>query len=145
MMRGVYMVFWDKFLAFWQSFMDRIQIGLSYLRMFFVKTAQILEKVIGVIFRLKKILAAIPVAGGAIYLAFYNMSKLPKVVGIDLLENGSFTYQIPMGIAVFAPLVITGLCLLLMFCSRRILTPWIVSVISLLIPVVILVTNIFPA
>jgi len=145
MMRGVYMVFWDKFLAFWQSFMDRIQIGLSYLRMFFVKTAQILEKVIGVIFRLKKILAAIPVAGGAIYLAIYNMSKLPKVVGIDLLENGSFTYQIPMGIAVFAPLVITGLCLLLMFCSRRILTPWIVSVISLLIPVVILVTNIFPA
>ena len=139
------MVFWDKFLAFWQSFMDRIQIGLSYLRIFFVKTAQILEKVIGVIFRLKKILAAIPVAGGAIYLAFYNMSKLPKVVGIDLLENGSFTYQIPMGIAVFAPLVITGLCLLLMFCSRRILTPWIVSVISLLIPVVILVTNIFPA
>lgn len=139
------MTFWDKFLTYWQRFMDRVQIILSDLRIFFAKTAKILERFISEVSKLKKIIATVPVAIGAVILAIYNMANLPKVVGLDLLENGAFTYQIPRGIAVFAPLAVTGVCLLLMFCSRRILTPWLVSVISLLIPVVILITNIFPA
>ena len=139
------MVFWNKFLAYWQKFMDRVQIILTNLRIFFAKTGKILERFISEVSKLKKIIATVPVAIGAVILALYNMANLPKVVGLDLLENGAFTYQIPRGIAVFAPLAVTGVCLLLMFCSRRILTPWLVSVISLLIPVAILITNIFPA
>ena len=139
------MVYWIRFLAWWQRFMDRIQILLSELRVFFGKTAKTLERFISDLSRLKKIIATVPIAVGAVILAIYNMANLPRVVGLDLQENGSFTYQIPRGLAVFAPLAVTGVCLLLMFCSRRILTPWLVSVISLLIPVVILITNIFPA
>lgn len=139
------MAYWIRFLAFWQRFMDRVQIILSNLRVFFAKTAKILERFIAEISKLKKIIATVPVAVGAVVLAIYNMANLPKVVGLDLLENGAFTYQIPRGIAVFAPLAVTGVCLLLMFCSRRILTPWLVSVVSLLIPIAILITNIFPA
>ena len=139
------MDFKDKFLVFWQTFMDRVQVVLAYLGGFFKKSGKVLEKIIFNITKLKKIIAAIPVAAGAVILAFYNMSKLPKVVGINLLENGAFSYQIPIGLAVFAPLAITAICLLLMFCSKRILTPWLVSVVSLLIPVVLLITNIFPA
>ncbi|MBO5891740.1 MAG: hypothetical protein J6Q30_03400 [Oscillospiraceae bacterium] len=139
------MVFQDRFLIFWQKFMARVHIILSCLRRFFAKTAQILEKTISWLSKFKKIIAAVPVAVGAIILALYNMGDLPRVVGINLLENGSFTYQIPRGIAVFAPVAITSICLLLMFCSRRILTPWIVSVVSLLLPIVVLITNIFPA
>lgn len=139
------MVFREKFLIFWQKFMDRVQILLSSLRKFFAKTAKILEKIISWLSKFKKIIAAVPVAAGAIVLALYNMGNLPKVVGINLLENGSFTYQIPRGIAVFAPVAVTSICLLLMFCSRRILTPWFVSLVSLLLPVMILITNVFPA
>ena len=139
------MVFQDRFLIFWQKFMAQVHIILSCLRRFFAKTAQILEKTISWLSKFKKIIAAVPVAVGAIILALYNMGNLPRVVGINLLENGSFTYQIPRGIAVFAPVAITSICLLLMFCSRRILTPWIVSVVSLLLPIVVLITNIFPA
>ena len=139
------MVYWVRFLAFWQRLMDRVRVILSNLRVFFANTAKFLEKFISEVSKLKKIIASVPVAIGAVVLALYNMANLPRVVGLDLLENGSFTYQIPRGLAVFAPLAVTGVCLLLMFCSRRILTPWLVSVISLLIPVVILVTNIFPA
>ena len=139
------MVFRDRFLVFWQRFIDCLQVVLSCMRKFFAKTAKILEKIISWFSKFKKLIAAAPVAAGSIILALYNMGNLPKVVGINLLENGSFTYQIPRGIAVFAPVAITGICLLLMFCSRRILTPWIVSVVSLLLPVVILITNIFPA
>ena len=139
------MVFREKFLIFWQKFMDRVQILLSSLRKFFAKTAKILEKIISWLSKFKKIIAAVPVAAGAIVLALYNMGNLPKVVGINLLENGSFTYQIPRGLAVFAPVAVTSICLLLMFCSRRILTPWFVSLVSLLLPVMILITNVFPA
>ena len=139
------MVFRERFLIFWQKFMDRVQILLSSLRKFFAKTAKILEKIISWLSKFKKIIAAVPVAAGAIVLALYNMGNLPKVVGINLLENGSFTYQIPRGIAVFAPVAVTSICLLLMFCSRRILTPWFVSLVSLLLPVMILITNVFPA
>ena len=139
------MDFRDRFLIFWQKFIARVQVILSCLRRFFAKTANILEKIILWFSKFKKIIAAIPVAVGAIILALYNMGNLPKVVGINLLENGSFTYQIPRGIAVFAPVAVTSICLLLMFCSRRILTPWFVSMVSLLIPVIILITNIFPA
>ena len=139
------MVFREKFLIFWQKFMDRVQILLSSLRKIFAKTAKILEKIISWLSKFKKIIAAVPVAAGAIVLALYNMGNLPKVVGINLLENGSFTYQIPRGIAVFAPVAVTSICLLLMFCSRRILTPWFVSLVSLLLPVMILITNVFPA
>ena len=42
------------------------------------------------------------------------------------------------------PVAITALCLLLMFCSKRILTPWVVSAVSLLLPVFIWVINVFP-
>ena len=139
------MTFWIRFLAWWQRFMDHVKNILSDLRVFFAKTAKTLERFISDISKLKKIIATVPVAIGAVFLAVYNMANLPRVVGLDLLENGSFTYQIPRGLAVFAPLAVTGVCLLLMFCSRRILTPWLVSVISLLIPIAILITNIFPA
>ena len=37
------------------------------------------------------------------------------------------------------------LCLLLMFGSKRTLTPWLVSVFSLALPLIILVINVFPA
>lgn len=139
------MSFRDKFLAFCEHFINLLRVIFAFLRGFFTKTAKILEKEIQWLSKFKKIIAAVPVATGAVVLALYNMGNLPKVVGINLLENGSFTYQIPRGIAIFAPVAVTSICLLLMFCSRRILTPWIVSVVSLLLPVVILITNIFPA
>ena len=135
----------DKVSSGWQSFVMRVRASYFHARKFVRQTSQKLERVITEVFKLRKIIAAVPVAIGAIYIALYNMSKLPKVVGIDLLETGAFTYQIPKGIAVFTPLAITGMCLLLMFCSKRILTPWMVSLFSLLIPIAILLTNIFPA
>ena len=139
------MEFFDKVLNFWKMILDKVRPFLATTSNIFVKVGRFMESLFTGIFKIRKIIAAIPVAVGAVYLAFYNMRNLPEVVGIDLLQNGSFTYQIPMGLAVFAPLAITGVCILLMFCSRRILTPWLVSVFTLLIPVVILITNIFPA
>jgi len=135
----------DKLLDAWASFKDVTQPAVSTVSKFLNKAGHILGTVCNTVFKLRKILAAIPVGAGAVYLALYNQTQLPKVVGIGLLENGTFTYQIAREIAVFTPVAITAVCLLLMFGSRRILTPWLVSALTLLIPVVILITNIFPA
>lgn len=103
-------------------------------------------KVVGrLLYRLRKVFLAVPVGWGAVYLAFYNLEHLPKVVGLDLQINGSFDIQVVRELAVLGPVALTAVCLLLMFVSRRTLTPWLVSVFTLLLPVLILFTNIFPA
>jgi hypothetical protein len=42
------------------------------------------------------------------------------------------------------PLGVTAACLLLMFCSRRTLYPWLISIMSLLLPMLILLLNNYP-
>ena len=97
------------------------------------------------IFRLRGFFMAIPVAVAALYLATQNMARLPEEVGINLLENGQYEYLISRGLAVMAPLVVTGVCLVMMWLSRRTVYPWIISIFSLVLPILIYITNVFPA
>ena len=97
------------------------------------------------IFRLRGFFMAIPVALAALYLAAQNMARLPEEVGINLLPTGEFEYLISRGLAVMAPLVVTGVCLVMMWLSRRTIYPWIISIFSLVLPWLIWITNVFPA
>ena len=85
-----------------------------------------------------------PVVAAAIKLAFQNMARLPEFVGINLQANGEYAMMIERNVAVFVPLLITAACLLTMFLSKKVLFPWLVSVFSLVLPIVLWVTNIFP-
>ena len=95
------------------------------------------------IYRLRGIIMAVPVALAALRLAAWNMAQLPEEVGINLLANGEYQYLISRGLAVMAPLVLTGGCLLLMLLSRKTVYPWIISVFTLVLPLLIWVTNAF--
>ena len=95
--------------------------------------------------KFKKLFLAAPVAAMSVVLAIVNMIKLPALVGIGIQENGEYAVQMLREIAVLAPILVTGICLLLMFASKRTLTPWMVSLFSLLLPLLILVTNTFPS
>lgn len=97
------------------------------------------------VIKLRKIFLAVPVAAAAVILAMNNLRLLPQVVGINLMSDGNFSMVLGRLPAVLAPLVVTAVCLLLMFCSKRTLTPWLVSVFSLALPLIILVINVFPA
>ena len=115
------------------------------------KTWNVLKKighVLGVIgkwiFRLRGFFMAIPVALTALYLAAQNMSRLPEEVGINLQANGEYAFLISRGLAVMAPLVVTGVCLVMMWMSRRTIYPWIISIFSLVLPILIWITNVFP-
>jgi len=81
----------------------------------------------------------------ALVLASRNMARLPEEVGINLLANGQYEYLIGRGLAVMAPLLVTAVCLVMMWLSRRTIYPWIISIFSLILPWLIYITNVFPA
>jgi len=53
--------------------------------------------------------------------------------------------MISRDIAVMGPLGLTAACLLLMFCSRKAMYPWAISVFTLTLPLLILISNLYPA
>ena len=97
------------------------------------------------LFRLRKIVLAVPVVSIALKLALYNMEHLPEMVGINLQSSGAFEQMITRDMAVMGPLGLTAACLLLMFCSRKAMYPWAISMFTLVLPILILFTNIYPA
>lgn len=96
------------------------------------------------IYRLRKVILAIPVVYVAISIAVRNAQRLPEYVGLNLQSSGEFAMMVTRGYAVFGPLLVTGFCLLLMFCSRKALFPWVISIFSLVLPYLIYFTNLYP-
>lgn len=139
------MNFIDEIMKKWNSFLEKARPVMQKTGEIFGKTAHVMKRIFKYIMRFRKVFLAIPVGWGAISLAIYNMGHLPAVVGLDLQNNGEFSMLVVRELAVLGPLAITALCVLLMFASRRTLTPWIVSLFSLSLPLLILITNVFPS
>ena len=95
------------------------------------------------IFRLRKIFMAAPVVYLAIRIASANMERLPEQVGLNLQSNGEFAMMVTRNYAGYGPLCVTGFCLLLMFCSRKTVFPWIISIFTLVLPYLIYLTNLY--
>lgn len=94
-------------------------------------------------FRLRKIFMALPVLAAAWQLAVYNMENLPETVGFDIQATGEFAQMISRDTAVYGPLGLTCICLVLMFLSRRTVYPWVISLFSLVLPVLIWALNVY--
>ena len=97
------------------------------------------------IWQARKSLLAIPVVYLMLYFARLNWNVLPESVGLHLQVTGDYAQYITKQTAVYVPLGITGGCLAMMFLSRKTLYPWMICLFSMLLPLLILVTNIFPA
>lgn len=96
------------------------------------------------LFRLRKVFMAIPVVWISLRLASYNLENLPEQVGLNIQASGAYAQMIGRNLAVYGPMGITAACLLLMFCSRRARYPWIISIFTLALPLLILLTNLYP-
>ena len=107
------------------------------------KIAHVIKVICKWIYNLRGIWMAVPVALVALRLAAWNMARLPEEVGINLLANGEYQYLISRSLAVTAPLVLTAGCLVMVLFSRRTIYPWIISIFSLVLPLLIWATNIF--
>lgn len=118
----------------------------------FAKVKTVLGKINRVInliglwlFRLRKLVLAAPVVYYALKLAEYNREHLPEQVGINLQATGEFAQYISRNMAVMGPLALTGGCLILMFCSRKAMYSWSISVFTLALPLLLLFSNAYPA
>ena len=99
------------------------------------------------IYKLRSVILAIPVAFAAVLMALDTLIKLPETVELCLPTGEGLASQIielNKMLAVFGPLVITALCLVMMFCSRRVAYPWLISVFSLVLPLFLYFASIFP-
>ncbi len=100
-------------------------------------------------FTLRSLILAIPVAAAAVFLAVRNSIALPAAVNFDIanIQQGRLIFQtvtIGRSMAVIVPLVVTLICLVLTCCSKRVVYPWLISIFSLLLPIVLLLVNSFP-
>lgn len=129
----------------WEALAEKTAPAREKAGSFFRKVGSGIAKAWSFIVRFKQFVLAIPVILGAVILAIRNLGALPKQVGFGLQLDGTFDFVVGRGIAVLGPIAITALCLLLMFCSKRVLTPWLVSVFSLVLPILLWIINCYPA
>lgn len=98
-----------------------------------------------VLFHMRKIFLTVPVVLLAMEVFRYAKENLPQEVGLLLQENGQFKYLLDRNTAMSCCLAVTGACLLLMYMSRKTIYPWLITVFSLILPLFLIVSNIFPA
>ena len=118
--------------------------GFAQVKATVSKINQVINTIGKWLFRLRKIVLAAPVVYFALQLAAMNKASLPEQVGINLQANGEFAFTVARGFAVMGPLALTFACLLLMFCSRKAMYPWAISVFTLTLPLVLLLSNLYP-
>lgn len=135
----------DSFADKWQKFSEKAQPAWESAVAFCQRAGDNITYAWKYMVKWKKVFLAVPVGAAAVMLAIGNLAKLPDTVGLNIQSDGTFSMLIARELAVLGPLAITALCLLLMFGSKRTLTPWLVSVFSLAIPLLILITNTFPS
>ena len=129
----------------WRLFLTKHGPAIEKTKTVFQNIWTVLKRTGQWIYRLRSIFLAVPVILFALRLAVYNMQNLPEQVGLNILTTGEYAQMINRNIAVMGPLAVTALCILMMFLSRRIVYPWLISLFSLVLPILIYITNVFPA
>lgn len=95
-------------------------------------------------YKLRSVILAIPVAMTAVILAIRNLSALPEQIGFDLQASGEYALLVNRSIVIVVPLALTALSLLLVFCSKKVLYPWLISVFTLALPIFAYFMTVFP-
>lgn len=101
-------------------------------------------------YKLRSVFLSIPVAAAALILALVNTIRLPDAVTFSsaaLNDVGNLVFQnitVSKFLAAWAPFGITLVCLVMVFLSKKVTYPWLISLFSLVVPVLLLLINTFP-
>lgn len=144
--------FMDKFYAF----IEKIRPVFSAIGSFFVALGNSFYKIGLYMYRLRSLLLAAPVAAVALILGMTNLNRLAETVEITKITYNPeatdalfgfleiSTATITREAAVYGPAMITAACLVMMICSKRTLYPFLISVFSLCLPLVIWFFSVYP-
>lgn len=135
----------EQLTAKMQELRDKAQPLLEKADTGYRKAKDIWKKAWPWIWQSRKLLLAIPVVYLMLYFARLNWNVLPEQVGLNLQTTGEYAQYITKELAVYGPMGVTGGCLAMMFLSRKTVYPWMICMFSMLLPLLILLTNIFPA
>jgi len=135
------MSFFAKIEEFWLNFTGKVKPLCEKTAGVFRKIGKVLRIVWAYIYRLRTVFMAVPVVIAAIVLAVMNLGRLPDSTGLWLLTNGEFLILVPKLVAVLAPIAITALSILLVLCSKKAFYPWLISIFTLVLPLLIYYTN----
>ena len=129
----------------WSGFRESLRAAVNTTGSVYSKIKNVIGILVMCVYRLRGVILSIPVIYAALKLAAYNMQNLPAQVGLNLQSTGEFAMYVSRNLAVLGPLVLTGGCIVMMFCSRKTLYPWAVSIFTLILPLLLLVSNIYPS
>jgi len=127
------------------GFVDKWKAGVAKFRSVTDPIDRVMEKIWNVLFHLRMVFLAVPVVLLAMRVFVYAKERLPEDVGLLLQATGDYKYMLDRNTTLSCCMALTGACLLLMFLSRRTVYPWIISLFTLILPVFLIVSNIFPA
>ena len=125
----------------WQELRQKVQPALDKTGQVLNAIGHVVQIVCGYIMRFRKIILAIPVVFGALYMAKFSSDRLPQMVGINLQESGEYAQMVSRDTAVYGPFALTVLCVVLMLMSRKTIYPWLISIFTLVLPLLIWVLN----
>lgn len=127
-----------------KEFIEKIKAAWAKVSPVFKKIEEVVTVLCRCVYKLRKIIMAVPVIWYALKFAGMNAQRLPESVGLNLQSSGEFAVMVTKNYAVYGPLGVTLFCLLLMFFSRKATFPWIISIFTLALPWLIYFTNLYP-
>ena len=128
-----------------QELLEKAQPALQKAGVGYEKVKRFGKKAWPWVWQARKLLLAVPVVYLMLYFARLNWNVLPEQVGLNLQTTGEYAQYITKELAVYGPMGVTGGCLAMMFLSRKTVYPWMICMFSMLLPLLLLITNIFPA
>jgi hypothetical protein len=129
----------------WAAFKTKAQPGLEKAGKIAGVTGRVFYWIGYVLYSLRGIFLSLPILYLAKQVRDLCTEKLPETVGLFLQSSGDFAMMMPRDTALQYCLLVTCGCLIMMLLSRKTLYPWLISLFSLVLPLLILLINAFPA
>lgn len=92
------------------------------------------------VYRLRSVVLSVPVAVIAVILAVRNSAKLPGPLEVGA---GANVITISKSVLIMGPLALTALSILMTLISKRVTYPWLISLFTLILPLVFAFTMTF--
>lgn len=144
--------FMDKLYAFWAKVRPGFQAVGRVLR----KIGNVFYKIGYYLYLFRSVILAAPVAAVAVMIASTNLERLPEKVEITKMaidtkaQDAMFGFlvlsadTISREAAVFGPLMLTAVCLVMMIFSKRAMYPFLIALFTLCLPFALYYFNIYP-
>lgn len=128
----------------WQLVCEKSAPVWSFIRKFLRELKQVLHVTWSYLYRLRSVFLALILALATLWVMLWCSPRIPDSVGIYLMENGQFFLLVPKQITILGSVAITASCVLMMFCTKKPLYPWLIGVFSLILPFFFIFTNMYP-